>query len=215
MLTAGYTVIVADIEGQKANFAAGPEYGTNTLDSIRAATRSPLTGLPSTKIGLFGHSGGAIGTNWAAALAPTTHRMSIAGWSVRRRVDCWSTRSAISPTSAAARRGQAWPRWRSSESPDPTMSTSKYLSEYGKKIVAEMQTAPINNVMGHYPGMTWKQLMKPQYADLMTVTPFVETVGKINSKAATPTVPLFIARRPPESLRARWATSHGLAKAMA
>jgi len=35
-LADGYTVIVPDTEGQRADFAAGPEYGMNTLDSIRA-----------------------------------------------------------------------------------------------------------------------------------------------------------------------------------
>src|SRR4029077_6433081 len=36
-LAQGYTVVVPDTEGQRADFAAGPEYGMNTLDSIRAA----------------------------------------------------------------------------------------------------------------------------------------------------------------------------------
>ena len=36
-LAQGFTVIVPDTEGQRADFAAGPEYGMNTLDSIRAA----------------------------------------------------------------------------------------------------------------------------------------------------------------------------------
>src|SRR5215831_16916082 len=70
LLLQGYTVIVPDTEGQKADFASGPEYGTNTLNSIRASTSSPLTGLTtSTPIGLFGYSGGAIATDWAAQLA--------------------------------------------------------------------------------------------------------------------------------------------------
>ena len=47
-------------------------YGYNTLDSLRAALKSPATGLTSTtKIGLAGYSGGAIATEWAAQLAPT------------------------------------------------------------------------------------------------------------------------------------------------
>ncbi|MFB7265067.1 lipase family protein, partial [Streptomyces nojiriensis] len=72
LLTQGYDVVIPDTEGQRANFAAGPEYGTNTLDSIRAATRSAQTGLNSTTaFGLMGYSGGSIATNWAAALAPS------------------------------------------------------------------------------------------------------------------------------------------------
>ena len=45
-LAQGFTVIVPDTEGQRADFAAGPEYGMNTLDSIRAAFNSSAVGLP-------------------------------------------------------------------------------------------------------------------------------------------------------------------------
>src|SRR6201996_7661642 len=69
---AGRTVVVADTEGESADFAAGPEYGFNTLDALRAALASPATGLAGTrKIGLIGYSGGAIATEWAAELAPS------------------------------------------------------------------------------------------------------------------------------------------------
>src|SRR5262249_42265933 len=40
-LLAGRTVVIADAEGETADFAAGPEYGTNTLDSLKAALASP------------------------------------------------------------------------------------------------------------------------------------------------------------------------------
>ncbi|HVV90616.1 MAG TPA: lipase family protein, partial [Solirubrobacterales bacterium] len=60
-LLAGRTIVIADTEGEDADFAAGPEYGINTLDSLRAALASPATGLSTTrKIGLIGYSGGAI-----------------------------------------------------------------------------------------------------------------------------------------------------------
>src|ERR1700739_868568 len=38
-LAAGYTVIVPDTEGQRADFGARPEYGMNTLGPIPAAVR--------------------------------------------------------------------------------------------------------------------------------------------------------------------------------
>ena len=70
-LADGYTVIVPDTEGQRADFAAGPEYGMNTLDSIRAALSSSTVGLPDTaRVAMLGYSGGAIATEWAAELAP-------------------------------------------------------------------------------------------------------------------------------------------------
>jgi hypothetical protein len=72
-LLAGNAVAIADTEGQSADFSAGPEYGIDTLDGLRAALASPATGLGSaeTKIGLIGYSGGAIATEWAAELAPS------------------------------------------------------------------------------------------------------------------------------------------------
>lgn len=71
LLLQGYNLVIPDTEGQTADFAAGPEYAFTTLDSIRAATRSAETGMHSdTAIALMGYSGGAIATNWAAALAP-------------------------------------------------------------------------------------------------------------------------------------------------
>ena len=69
-LTQGFAVIVPDTEGQRADFAAGPEYGMNTLDSIRAAFNSSTVGLPAdARIALLGYSGGAIASEWAAELA--------------------------------------------------------------------------------------------------------------------------------------------------
>ncbi|MBJ7470668.1 MAG: triacylglycerol lipase, partial [Solirubrobacteraceae bacterium] len=71
-LLQGYTVNLPDTQGQQANFASGPEYGLNTLDSLRATFSSRVVNLPSgTKAGLFGYSGGAIATGWAAELAPS------------------------------------------------------------------------------------------------------------------------------------------------
>ncbi|MGW6605509.1 lipase family protein [Streptomyces sp. NPDC055036] len=71
-LLLGYDVVIPDTEGQNANFVVGPEYGTNTLDSIRAASRFPETCMNTgTRFGLIGYSGGAIATHWASVLAPS------------------------------------------------------------------------------------------------------------------------------------------------
>src|SRR6202008_896266 len=64
-LADGYTVIVPDTEGQRADFAAGPEYGMNTLDSIRATfTSSTIPG--DAKVAMPGYSCGAFPTARAA-----------------------------------------------------------------------------------------------------------------------------------------------------
>src|SRR6202000_1858457 len=47
-LLAGRYVVVDDTGGQAADFAAGPEYGMNTLDGLKAAIASSATGISST-----------------------------------------------------------------------------------------------------------------------------------------------------------------------
>jgi hypothetical protein len=44
-----------------------------------------------------------------------------------------------------------------------------------------------------YPGLTWQQMTRPEYADPDSVPPFVDVIGKIDlGLAPTPTVPMFI-----------------------
>ncbi|WP_277830734.1 lipase family protein [Speluncibacter jeojiensis] len=195
MLAQGYTVIVADTEGQKADFAAGPEYGMNTLDSIRAATRAPAVGLNShTRVGMFGYSGGAIATNWAAALAPSyapdvdrnlvgaaeggvlvnpAHNLTYVSGSLG-----WSGVAAMAITGVARSYG---------------IDFAPYLNDYGKTVIGKMQNASIGNVLYQYPGLTWQQMVKPQYGDPASVKPFMDSVAKVDlGLAPTPTVPMFI-----------------------
>lgn len=72
-LQQGWIVILPDYQGPKAAFLAGKMAGQATLDGIRAALASgDITGIkPDAKVGLWGYSGGAIATGWAAELHPT------------------------------------------------------------------------------------------------------------------------------------------------
>ncbi|MGW0637352.1 lipase family protein [Nocardia salmonicida] len=197
ILARGYTVIIADTEGQQANFAAGPEYGMNTLDSIRAAVRSEATGLTAqTRIGLVGYSGGAIATDWAAALAPEYApevNANLVGATQggllvnpARNLRYVSGSVGWSGVAAMAIIGVA-------RSYDIDFST--YLSPYGAQVVAALRSASIANVLFQYPGLSWQQMVKPEYLDPNTVAPLVEVVGKVNlANAPTPTIPLYIAQ---------------------
>jgi hypothetical protein len=103
-LLAGRTVVVADTEGEQADFAVGPEYGINTLDSLRAALASPATGLATRRRR----------SAWSATPAarsppsgrpswrPPTPPKSTPSWSARRWVASSSTRPTTSTTSKAA-----------------------------------------------------------------------------------------------------------------
>jgi hypothetical protein len=191
----GYTIIVADIEGQGADFAAGPEYGRNTLDSIRAAFNSPAVDLPSdAQVAMLGYSGGAIATEWAAELAPTyapdvNKRMigaAIGGVLVHpahnlHYVDGSLTWAGVMPM-AIAGIARAF-----------HINFTQYLNNNGKKIFKNMENASIINVLGHYPGLTWKDLARPAYPTPDDIPLYVTLVNKlIMGTGGTPTIPLFI-----------------------
>jgi hypothetical protein len=194
-LLAGETIVVADTEGENADFAAGPEYGINTLDALRAALASPITGLASTrKIGLIGYSGGAIATEWAAELAPSYAPeldskivgVAFGGTLVDpahnlRYVEGSTVWAGVIPM-ALIGLGRAY-----------QIDLTPYLSEYGLTLYDKLQHASITNVLGQYPGLTWSALAKPQYPTPETIPIYVQLANQlIMGSRGTPTAPLFI-----------------------
>ncbi|MER7958098.1 lipase family protein [Streptomyces sp. NPDC096030] len=197
LLAKGYTLVIPDTQGQRAAFAAGPEYGTNTLDSIRAATRSGATGLGDhTRFGLMGYSGGAIATNWAAAMAPAYApdvNRKLVGFAEGgllvtpahnlQYVDGSLAWSGVIPMAII---GVA----RSFE-----IDVKPYLNSYGLKVYTQLEKGSIVNALGRYPGLTWKKMAKPEYEKVNSVPELVTAVNRINlGSAATPTIPGFIAQ---------------------
>src|SRR5277367_3230176 len=194
-LAAGYTVIVPDTEGQRADFAAGPEYGMNTLDSIRAAVSSST--IPSdAKVAMLGYSGGAIATEWAAELAPTyapdvNERMigaAIGGVLVDpahnlhyvEGTGFWAGVMAMALVGIA----RAF---------EIETELAQYLSPNGARIFHEMQTASIINVLGQYPGLKWRDLVSSDYPTPEDLLLYVRCANKlIMGTGGTPTIPLFI-----------------------
>jgi hypothetical protein len=196
-LAQGYTVVVPDTEGQRADFAAGPEYGMNTLDSIRAAFNSPTVGLPrEAKIALLGYSGGAIASEWAAELAATyapdvNARMigaAIGGALVHpahnlRYVDGTYFWAGVMPMALI---GIA----RAFE-----VDFTPYLSADGLKLYHDMQATSITNVLGQprYWRLKWADLVSPEYPTPESLPLFVTLANKlIMGTGGTPTIPLFI-----------------------
>ncbi|CAO3690933.1 unnamed protein product [Umbelopsis ramanniana] len=72
-LSRGWYVVTPDYEGPNASFTAGLQAGHATLDSIRAVLASKnVTGVnPNADVALWGYSGGALASGWAAELQPT------------------------------------------------------------------------------------------------------------------------------------------------
>ncbi|MFJ4776250.1 lipase family protein [Streptomyces sp. NPDC088762] len=197
LLLQGYNLVIPDTEGQTANFAAGPEYATNTLDSIRAATRSAETGMNAdTRFGLMGYSGGAIATNWAAALAPAYApdvNSKLVGFAEGgllvdpahnlKYVDGSLVWTGVIPMAIIG------------VSRSYGIDLKPYLSTYGVQVYEQLEHGSIVDALGHYPGLTWQKMAKPQYADPNSVPAFVEVVNRINlGSAPTPTIPGFIAQ---------------------
>ncbi|NGN69134.1 triacylglycerol lipase [Streptomyces sp. A7024] len=196
-LLQGYDVIVPDTEGQTANFAAGPEYGTTTLDSLRAVSKAKETGMSdATRFGLIGYSGGAIATHWASALAPkyapdinrrlvgfAEGGLLVAPAHNLKYVDGSTVWAGVIPMAliGAARAYD--------------IDLKRYMSDYGRTVYEKLEHASIVNALGQYPGLTWKKLAKPEFANPNSVPEFVDAVNKLNlGEAPTPTIPGYIAQ---------------------
>jgi len=87
LLTHGDAVIVPDYEGLQSEFGAGVQAAHAVLDGVRAAESFAPAGVGGTPqsptpVGLWGYSGGALATGWAAQLAatyaPSVHIVGVA-----------------------------------------------------------------------------------------------------------------------------------------
>lgn len=195
LLLAGYTIVDADTEGQTADFAAGPEYGHVTLDSLRAATRSAATGIGATSpIGLVGYSGGAIGAGWAAQQAPT-YAPGIAGRIVGTAIGGVLVDPAhnLHYVSGSQQWADVMPMALAGVGRAYHVDLTPYLSATGRQIVASLQKASITTTLGTHPGLTWQQLAKPAYNQPEKVPVYVRLVNRlIMGRGQTPTAPMFI-----------------------
>jgi hypothetical protein len=195
LLLQGYTVIVPDTEGQAADFAAGPEYGINTLNSIRAATSSPLTGLgPGTPIGMFGYSGGAIATDWAAqmapAYAPDVNQQLVGAAEGGVLVDPAHNLTYVSGSLIWA---GVIPMAIIGIARAFHVDITPYLNGYGRELYAKLQKASITQVLGEYPGLTFAQLVKPRYANPASIPILVKVENELDTGLiGSPTIPMFI-----------------------
>lgn len=194
-LLAGDTVVVTDIEGEEADFAAGPVYGFNTIFGIQAALNSPQTGLAEThKIAMIGYSGGAIGTGWGVELAPAYDpavNARLVGASMGgvlvdplhnlHYIEGSEKWSGVMPM-ALIGIGRAY-----------HIDVYQYANRYGTELFNRLQKAGIGEAEGHYPGLTWSQIAKRQYPFPESIPQLVEVANQlIMGSDGTPTAPLLI-----------------------
>jgi hypothetical protein len=176
-VTLGYTVTVPDYEGTALQWGAGQESGYNTLDAIRATEN--YLGVPSsTEVGMYGYSGGSIATEWAAELAPqyapALNLIGAADGGVPvdfaqnltyiNGDDDWS---GVIPAILDTLGGTFG------------VNLAKYLSPYGEKITKAVAGECINSFAGDYPGLTFQQLVKVQYANPFGVPILVKILNHL------------------------------------
>lgn len=189
-LTAGYTVVTSDYEGTEHKYGAYQESGYGTLDGIRAAEQA-LGADPATPVAMLGFSGGAIATEFAAELAPAyAPELRLAGAAagglpvnMLHNVDyidgspSWSKVTPIIMVGVSRAYG---------------LDLAPYLSDYGKQVFGAV--ADSCGVDAGLPsGLTVRQLLRPEYADIRTVTPLRDAFDDmIMGSAGSPHAPLLL-----------------------
>lgn len=191
----GYTVVISDTEGQGANFAAGPEYGYNTLDSIRATFNAPQVGLArDAKVVMMGYSGGAIATGWAAELAPSYApdlKSNLIGAAFGGTLV--SPEHNLTYVEGTPIWGGVLPMAVMGVARSYDIDIQRYLTQRGLEVYNKMQKASIAYVLGMYRDVTWKDLVKPEYQDRTKIKEYVEAVNKVvMGTGGTPEIPLQI-----------------------
>jgi hypothetical protein len=196
-LAQGYTVIVPDTEGQRADFAAGPEYGMNTLDSIRAAfNASAVETASNAKVALLGYSGGAIASEWAAELAPSYAR------DINSRLNGAAIGGVLVYPARNLHYVEGTNVW-AGVMPMALIGISRafevdftpYLTPRGMDLYRAMQSSSIAHVLGQpaYRGLKWTDVVISDYPTPESLPLFVTLANQlIMGTGGTPTIPLFI-----------------------
>lgn len=199
LVSMGYTVITSDFEGQYPHFANGLTYGNATLDGIRAAARTPGTGVtPDSPVALVGYSGGAIATQWAAELAPeyapdvndqlvgaAAGGLLVEPLRNLEYVDGFALWKAVIPMAVMGMaRGFH-------------VDIDPYLSERGRQVAAKAADTCIG--MGfideflNQQGVTWDDLVLPEYRDPADFDLLQELGSQlVMGTHGTPTIPLLL-----------------------
>lgn len=192
-LSQGDVVTVPDFEGTALHWMAGHESGYGALDAIRA-TESFLDVGPATRVGLSGYSGGAVAADWASELAPSyapkLNLVGIAEGGVPvNYIDMFKYINGTTEYSAAI------PGVLIGLSRAYDVDLKPYLSTYGLQVVQQEDQVCIASVFGHYPGLTFQALMKPQYQNIFGVPAFARMLEDqtMGTAPTHPMEPLFLA----------------------
>jgi hypothetical protein len=190
-VNSGYTVVMADYQGEDAAYGVGQLSGYQTLDAIRAAERWLRVPEVSTPVGMLGYSGGAVATEFASELAPTyAPHLDIVGVAEGGiPVDLFHNLAYIdNPDSSWT--GQIPSYLDGLARGFDIRGLDKYFTPQGIAAANADQT----QCSGTFTGLTTEQLFKPRYQDIKKIPVFVRIFDHlIMSRSGTPRAPLFIA----------------------
>ncbi|MEA2126754.1 MAG: hypothetical protein QOI80_3536 [Solirubrobacteraceae bacterium] len=191
LLTDGAAVVIPDYEGPESQWVAGVQAGRAVLDAVRAAESFAPAGLDGTKtpVAVWGYSGGAQATAWAAELqpryAPELNLVASAHGAapyVLRTTIAYVDGSPYAGILLAAvvGIGRAYPEMRLDE----------LFNDKGKAMQATVGDQCIEQFAGEYPGAHLDDFMRvPNAKDL----PYVGRVIDANDLGhRTPKAPTYI-----------------------
>ncbi|WP_414976637.1 lipase family protein [Gordonia sp. (in: high G+C Gram-positive bacteria)] len=187
---AGYTVVVPDYEGQKMRWTLGRESGYAALDGIRAAQHA-LKAPSSTKVGMFGYSGGSVptmfGADLAAKYAPELHLVGAAAGGV-----FVNPATDLPYVNGSKEWAGVIPALMSVYDKAYGLNLDAYYSPKGKRIIKEVQGGCINSFASAYPGLTDRQMLAGGRSILDVPGAREALADNVAGTQGTPRIPMFI-----------------------
>jgi hypothetical protein len=191
-LAAGDTLVISDYEGENLAWGAGQQSAYQTLDGIRAAESFLNVAPRHTPVALLGYSGGSIATEWGEEIAPA----------YAPELDVVGAAAGGLPVDFAHELPylNGSPSW-AGVMPGVLVGVSRgfnldlmsYLSPYGQQLARKVSGECANSFESAYPGLTIKQLVQPQYQNLLANPVIASTINElIMGSDGTPQAPLFL-----------------------
>ncbi|MFZ2530607.1 MAG: lipase family protein [Rhodococcus sp. (in: high G+C Gram-positive bacteria)] len=191
-LASGFAVVVPNYEGADLAWTVGRQSAYAALDGIRAA-EDVLDLPPSTPVGLAGYSGGSVPTQWGAELAPAyAPELNIVG-AAAGGLPVYLAHN-LPYVSGSAHWAGVIPALIVAYQRAYDLDTDTFLSDYGRQLVATVDSQCIINFAGNYPGLTDAEMVRAPYDSLLDVPGVVEAINdNIMGSTGTPQVPMLLA----------------------
>jgi pimeloyl-ACP methyl ester carboxylesterase len=191
LLKDGAAVVIPDYEGPESQWVAGVQAGHAVLDAVRATESFKPAGLPGTRtrVAVWGYSGGAQATAWAAELHPEyAPEIDLVGAAhgaapyVLRETVAYLDGSPYAGILLAAvvGMGRAYPE----------MQLDEFFNDAGKAMQEQVGTQCIEDFAGEYPFAKLDDYTRvPNAKDLPNISAVIDD-NDLGQR--TPTAPAYI-----------------------